>query len=83
VSDTASDPGPEGLFADTRQEIAADDWEDQDLLTKDEARLRLRASAEMIEAELAGLGSDGEPGRTRELREQLDRITQVLRTLGG
>jgi hypothetical protein len=83
VSEPTTDSGQDGLFADSRTEIAADDWEDQDLLTKDEARLRLRQSAEILKAQLAGLGPDGDPGQSAELRTQLDRIDKVLQNLGN
>jgi hypothetical protein len=83
MSEPTSSSGPDSLFADARTEIAADDWEDQDLLTKDEARLRLRESAEMLQAQLAGLGRDGDPEQTAQLRTQLDRIEKVLKTLGN
>ena len=83
MSDVVSGPGKDSLFADSRKEIAADDWEDQDLLTKDEARNRLQESAEMVKAQLADLEPDGDTPQVGELRAQLDRITKVLRTLGG
>ena len=42
----------EHLFGDDRHEIVADDWDDQDLLTKDEAGQRLEATIRATEAEL-------------------------------
>jgi hypothetical protein len=83
MSELTSPSGQDSLFADSRMEIAADDWEDQDLLTKDEARLRLLQSAEMLQAQLTGLGPEGDPEQTAQLRTQLDRIDKVLKTLGN
>ena len=47
---------------DAEKRIAADDWTDQDLLTKDEARGRL---AEEIDSELAALAALGADPRAR------------------
>ena len=77
-----SGPGQDDLFVGSRQEIAADDWDDQDLLTKDEARLRLRESAGMLERQLTQLGPDGDPAAVEELQAQLGRIRKVLGNLG-
>jgi hypothetical protein len=41
---------------DAGKRIAADDWTDQDLLTRDEARGRLAEEAEAESAALAALG---------------------------
>jgi hypothetical protein len=45
---------------DTPRRIAADDWTDQDLLTREEARERLAEEIEAESAALAMLDSGGE-----------------------
>jgi len=81
VNETPAQLLAQSLFDDeSRQQIDADDWDDQDLLTKDEARERLQRAADLLNVQLASAGSDAE---TEDLRAQLDRINGVLRTLGG
>jgi hypothetical protein len=50
--------------------IAADDWTDQDLLTRDEARERLAAEIESESAALAALGSGTEVRAELQLRQR-------------
>lgn len=61
------------------QQIPADDWTDQDLLTRDEAAIRLRADAEEAEAELAGLNPD-DPA-TERLRTRVTALRSALSDL--
>jgi hypothetical protein len=82
---SASEPGepdPGGresdLFAPSRPDIPTDDWDDQDLLTKDEARLRLERSAEVLR-QLIERG--GNPDDVASALEQLRRIDRVLANL--
>jgi hypothetical protein len=55
---------------DTGKRIAADDWTDQDLLTKDEARERLANEIESESAALASLGADPRAQAEAQLRER-------------
>jgi hypothetical protein len=82
---SASEPGePDSggresdLFAPSRPNIPTDDWDDQDLLTKDEARLRLERSAEVLR-QLIERG--GNPDDVVSALEQLRRIDRVLANL--
>jgi hypothetical protein len=69
-----------GFYSQSRPDIAADDWDDQDLLTKDEAGLRLEYSAELLRTQLADAdGSD--PAAVAALDLQLQRIEKVLKNL--
>jgi hypothetical protein len=67
------------LFPDSRPEIAGDDWEDQDLLTRDEGVLRLENSAALIRAQLESAADD--PAEVAGLRKQLDNIARALANL--
>jgi hypothetical protein len=73
-ADTA---GGESLFPEDRPDIPTDDWDDQDLLTKDEASLRLEHSAKLIRAQLEQVRTN-DPGAGQALEEQLGRIERVL-----
>jgi hypothetical protein len=66
------------LFAPSRPDIPTDDWDDQDLLTKDEARLRLERSAEVLRQLIERGGS---PDDVAAALEQLRRIDRVLANL--
>jgi hypothetical protein len=70
----------DGLFSLSRPDIPTDDWDDQDLLTKDEAGLRLRQSAALLRRQLAETdGSD--PAAVSALETQIQRIDRVLERL--
>jgi hypothetical protein len=69
-----------GFYSDSRPAIPTDDWDDQDLLTKDEARLRLEHSAGLLSQQLADAhGSD--PAASAALELQVRRIEKVLKNL--
>jgi hypothetical protein len=55
---------------DTGKRIAADDWTDQDLLTRDEARERLAEEIESEAAALTALGADPRVQAEVRLRER-------------
>jgi hypothetical protein len=55
---------------DAGKRIAADDWTDQDLLTRDEARERLAEEIESESAALAALGTDPRVRAEAELRQR-------------
>jgi hypothetical protein len=74
-SPLAEDGAPGSLFPENRPDIPADDWDDQDLLTKDEAALRLEHSAALLRTQLAGTS---DPAVAAELGEQITRIERVL-----
>ena len=67
---------------DAGKRIAADDWTDQDLLTRDEARERL---AEEIDAESAALaalgGSDSERGVDSLVQAEIEARKRRLNAL--
>jgi len=70
----------QSLFDDgSREPIDTHDWDDQDLLTKDEARRRLQRAADLLREELTAAGPDDAEG----LRARLERVNGVLRGLGG
>ena len=71
----AGDDASGSLFPENRPDIPTDDWDDQDLLTKDEAALRLEHSAALLRAQLA---ETSDPAAAGELEEQLGRIERVL-----
>jgi hypothetical protein len=54
--------------------IAADDWTDQDLLTRDEARERL---AEEVDAESAALAALGGSGGDTDSERSVDPLAQA------
>jgi hypothetical protein len=74
-SPLAGDGAPGSLFPESRPDIPTDDWDDQDLLTKDEAVLRLEHSADLIRGQLA---ETSDPAVVAELEEQIARIERVL-----
>jgi hypothetical protein len=55
---------------DAGKRIAADDWTDQDLLTKDEARERIAEEIESESAALAALGADPRAQAEVQLRQR-------------
>ena len=55
---------------DAGKRIAADDWTDQDLLTKDEARERIAEEIESESAALAALGADPRVQAEVQLRQR-------------
>jgi hypothetical protein len=55
---------------DAGKRIAADDWTDQDLLTRDEARERLADEIESESAVLAALGTDPQVQAEVRLRQR-------------
>ena len=55
---------------DAIKRIPTDDWTDQDLLTKDEARERLEAEIESESAALAALGAGPQVRAELQLRER-------------
>jgi hypothetical protein len=58
------------VTTDAGKPIAADDWTDQDLLTKDEARERLAEEIESESAALAALGAGPQARAEAQLRER-------------
>lgn len=68
-----------GLTVDSSKRIAADDWTDQDLLTRGEARERLVAEIETESAELARLRESGDPGP--RVRAEIETRTRRLAAL--
>jgi hypothetical protein len=74
-SPLAEDGAPGSLFPENRPDIPADDWDDQDLLTKDEAALRLEHSAALARTELA---KTSDPVAVAELQQQIARIDRAL-----
>jgi hypothetical protein len=64
---------------DSSKRIAADDWTDQDLLTRGEARERLVAEIETESAELARLRESGDPGP--RVRAEIETRTRRLAAL--
>lgn len=73
-----STPPPGDLFGADRGGIETDDWADQDLLTKDEARLRIEQTIRVTEAELAR-ARGSEPARVPQLELYLERARSVLK----
>lgn len=63
---------------DAIKKIAADDWTDQDLLTKEEARDRLVAEMDLEASALAGL-DDGSPDP--RVRAEVELRTRRLNAL--
>jgi hypothetical protein len=70
-------PLDDDLFGADRREIEADDWSDQDLLTKDEARLRIEQTIRVTESELER-ARVSEPARVPQLELYLQRARAVL-----
>lgn len=64
------------------QDLDADDWEDQDLLTKDEAAARLAQAAQAARDDLAAAAAT-EPERVPGLELRLRQIEAVLATIGA
>jgi hypothetical protein len=60
---------------DTGKRIAADDWTDQDLLTRDEARERLADEIASESAALTALGAD--PRVQAEVRQRQRRLSAL------
>jgi hypothetical protein len=67
------------MTMDAGKQIAADDWTDQDLLTKDEARERLAQEIKSESAALAALGSD--PGAQAEAQLRQRRLAALKTAL--
>jgi hypothetical protein len=65
------------LFGADRPGIETDDWADQDLLTKDEARLRIEQTIRVTEAELVR-ARESEPAQVAQLEQYLERARAVL-----
>jgi hypothetical protein len=64
---------------DAIKKIAADDWTDQDLLTKDEARERIEAEIGLEAEALAGLDGGSPDTRVRAEVELRTRRLNALR----
>ncbi|MCL2586423.1 MAG: hypothetical protein FWE35_28680 [Streptosporangiales bacterium] len=64
------------------RDLDADDWEDQDLLTKDEAAVRLSNAAQAVRDDLAEAEAT-EPERVPGLEQRLRQIEAVLAHVGG
>ncbi len=60
------------------EQFAADDWTDQDLLTRDEAAERLVEEIDVTKQELAALDSQG---TNRPQQAEIDRLTKRLAAL--
>jgi hypothetical protein len=74
--------GGGSLFPESRPDIPTDDWDDQDLLTKDEAALRLEHSAKLARAELAAIrAANGSDSAAAALEDQLRKIEAVLKNI--
>jgi hypothetical protein len=65
------------LFGADRPEFETDDWADQDLLTKDEARLRIEQTIQVTKGELERARAS-EPERVRQLELHIERAQAVL-----
>ena len=65
------------LFGAHRPEFETDDWADQDLLTKDEARLRIEQTIEVTKGELER-ARVSEPERVPQLERHIERAQAVL-----
>jgi len=81
VTGPSTSSGASGLFPDDRPDIEADDWSDQDLLTKDEARLRLEHSLYLAEKDLASAVERGDGATAASSEDQIGRIRRVLANL--
>ncbi|MGX7680058.1 hypothetical protein ACSMXN_14295 [Jatrophihabitans sp. DSM 45814] len=77
ASATNSGSSSDGLFPESRPDIPTDDWDDQDLLTKDEARLRLEQSAAVLRSDLAK-AEQSNPSAVADLELQIKRIEIAL-----
>lgn len=66
------------LSADDGREFDADDWTDQDLLTKDEATLRLTQAARVTRDMLAKAQATA-PDQVPDLERRLRQIEVILR----
>jgi hypothetical protein len=62
----------------SRPDIPTDDWDDQDLLTKDEAGLRLQHSANLLRRQLAEAAGSSDSAAVADLETQIHRIERVL-----
>ena len=81
MTESSTDPAThDGLFDEARPDIPTDDWEDQDLLTKDEAGLRLQESAALLRNELTEAVRSN-PAAVADLEMQIQRIERVLKNL--
>jgi hypothetical protein len=69
-------PGDD-LFGTDRPDFETDDWDDQDLLTKDEARLRIEQTIRVTEGELQRARAS-EPERVPRLELHIERARAVL-----
>ena len=65
------------LLGADRPEFETDDWADQDLLTKDEARLRIEQTIQVTKADLER-ARVSEPGRVAQLKLHIERAQAVL-----
>lgn len=65
------------LFGTHRPEFETDDWADQDLLTKDEARLRIEQTIQVTKGELER-ARVAEPERVPQLELHIERAQAVL-----
>ena len=70
-------PLDDDLFGTDRHDIEADDWSDQDLLTKDEARLRIEQTIRVTQDALER-ARVSEPDRVPQLQLHLERARAVL-----
>jgi hypothetical protein len=68
------------LSAPNRPEFDTDDWDDQDLLTKDEARLRVEQGVRVAEEELAAARTSA-PDRVASLETYLERARTELASI--
>jgi hypothetical protein len=73
---TAPLPGDD-LFGTHRLDVEADDWDDQDLLTKDEARLRIEQAIRVTASELER-ARVSQPERVPQLELYIERARAVL-----
>jgi hypothetical protein len=80
VGEGVGSVGGGSLFPESRPDIPTDDWDDQDLLTKDEASLRLEHSARLARTELAQLGGS-DPVAAAALEDQIRKIELVLKNI--
>ena len=67
---TPDDPGPV-------EQLALDDWADQDLLTKDEAHERLVAEIARTKARLAELSAESDEAEVTLLTRRLNAMESV------
>ncbi len=57
--------------------LGESDWDDQDLLTLDEAQFRLKEEIDVVSKELAALTNDSDPATSQRLEKRLQLLHQL------